>query len=56
MVGGPGLLAACGGSSSAAPTVPRLPLPPDSVLGHPASECPIDTVVVLMMENRSFDH
>jgi phospholipase C len=27
-----------------------------SVLDHPASECPVDTVVVLMMENRSFDH
>jgi len=31
-------------------------VPPDSVLNSPASECPIDTVVVLMMENRSFDH
>jgi phospholipase C len=28
----------------------------DSVLDHPARECPIDTVVVVMMENRSFDH
>jgi phospholipase C len=56
MVGGPGLLAGCGGSSSSTASVPRLPLPPDSVLAHPASECPIDTVVVLMMENRSFDH
>ncbi len=27
-----------------------------SVLDHPASECPVDTVVVLMLENRSFDH
>jgi phospholipase C len=27
-----------------------------SVLDHRAEECPIDTVVVLMMENRSFDH
>src|SRR5262249_33525026 len=26
------------------------------MLGRPASESPIDTVVVLMMENRSFDH
>lgn len=60
MLGGPGLLA-CGGSSSTANTsnasnVPRLPLPPDSVLAHPAAECPVDTIVVLMMENRSFDH
>jgi phospholipase C len=55
MLGGPGLVA-CGGSSSRAAKVPRLPLPPDSVLAHPAAECPVDTVVVLMMENRSFDH
>ena len=54
VLGGPGLVA-CGGSSSSA-SVARLPLPRDSVLAHPASECPIDTVVVLMMENRSFDH
>jgi len=31
-------------------------IPGDSVLNSPAAECPIDTVVVLMMENRSFDH
>jgi phospholipase C len=54
MLGGPGLVA-CGGSARAT-SVPRLPLPPDSVLAQPATECPIDTVVVLMMENRSFDH
>lgn len=29
---------------------------PDSILNHPAVEAPIDTVVVLMMENRSVDH
>jgi len=29
---------------------------PDSILDHPASECPIDTIVIVMMENRSFDH
>ena len=28
----------------------------DSILDHPAKESPIDTVVVLMVENRSFDH
>jgi phospholipase C len=28
----------------------------ESVLDHPASECPVDTIVVLMLENRSFDH
>jgi phospholipase C len=27
-----------------------------TVLDEPARDCPIDTVVVLMMENRSFDH
>jgi phospholipase C len=54
MLGGPGLVA-CGGASTTT-SVARLALPPDSVLAHPASECPIDTVVVLMMENRSFDH
>jgi len=29
---------------------------PESVLAYPAKECPIDRVVVLMLENRSFDH
>ena len=28
----------------------------DRVLDHPASESPIDTIVVVMLENRSFDH
>jgi phospholipase C len=28
----------------------------DRVLDHPARESPIDTVVVVMLENRSFDH
>ena len=28
----------------------------DPLLSGAAKECPIDTVVVLMMENRSFDH
>ena len=27
-----------------------------SVLDAPASACPVDTIVILMMENRSFDH
>ena len=27
-----------------------------SWLDHPASECPVDTVVILYLENRSFDH
>jgi len=30
--------------------------PSDSMLGAAATECPIDTVVIVMMENRSFDH
>jgi phospholipase C len=56
MLGGSGLLACSGRSSPSATKVPRLPLPPDSMLGHAATESPIDTVVVLTMENRSFDH
>jgi phospholipase C len=40
---------------------PRLPdafarLPGGSILDLPASSAPIDTIVVCMMENRSFDH
>ena len=31
-------------------------VPEGSILDLPASESPIDTVVILMMENRSFDH
>jgi phospholipase C len=31
-------------------------VPQGSVLDLPAAECPIDHVVILMMENRSFDH
>ncbi len=31
-------------------------LPQGSLLDHAAADAPIDTVVVLMMENRSFDH
>src|SRR3979490_1756614 len=53
LLGGPGL-AACADAPTSA-KVARLALPPDSVLAHPASECPIARVVVLMMENRSFD-
>jgi phospholipase C len=34
----------------------RLPASSDGILGHPAAECPIDTVVIVMMENRSFHH
>jgi phospholipase C len=30
--------------------------PGGSILDRPATSCPIDTVVVCMMENRSFDH
>ena len=43
-----GVLAACSGKS---PTTTF-----DSVIDHPAKESGIDTVVVLTMENRSFDH
>ena len=31
-------------------------VPSGSILDLPASEAPIDHVVILMMENRSFDH
>ena len=44
-VGG-GLLAACDDSEPSR----------DHMLDHPAKESPIDTVVIVMMENRSFDH
>jgi len=27
-----------------------------SILNHPAASSPVDTIVILMMENRSFDH
>jgi phospholipase C len=43
-----GVLAACSGKS---PTTTF-----DSIIDHPARESGIDTVVVLTMENRSFDH
>src|SRR5262245_24723350 len=65
LVGGAGLLGRRGlsafGSPARVASSPRaaaapLLIPPDSVLNSPATECPIDTVVVLMMENRSFDH
>ncbi|MGZ6884747.1 MAG: alkaline phosphatase family protein [Acidimicrobiia bacterium] len=48
-VAAPAALAAC--SSGRAPTTA-----PDSIVDHPAHESGIDTVVVVMMENRSFDH
>ena len=42
-------ITACGGSDSTPTTVSRRALPaPD--------DAPFDTVVILMMENRSFDH
>src|SRR5215471_6052036 len=61
-IGGPTLLrfgSAASASTRAVPRAPRLAdaqIHADSVLNHPASECPVDTVVVLTMENRSFDH
>ena len=58
LVGGPSLFGfgSSSSSSSPAPTLGGARIPPDSVLNSPAAECPIDTVVVLTMENRSFDH
>jgi phospholipase C len=49
-VGG-GLVTACSGSSGRSPT-PSF----DSIINHNAKDSKIDTVVIVMMENRSFDH
>jgi phospholipase C len=46
--GGAGVLTACSGKSPA----PEF----DSMLNHSAKDSKIDTVVIVMMENRSFDH
>lgn len=56
-----GGLAVAGGQAFEAGAVPlvrsaRERLPQGSLLDHAAADAPIDTVVVLMMENRSFDH
>src|SRR5262245_3873545 len=62
VIGGRGLLgfgstaSASTRGASRAPILAGAQIPGDSVLNHPASECPVDTVVVLTMENRSFDH
>jgi phospholipase C len=58
------LAAGMGGVAALGPTLARLQglttlaraTGTGSVLDHPASESPIDTIVVLMMENRSIDH
>jgi phospholipase C len=58
LVGGRDILG-LGDAARAATRAPMLAgpqVPADSVLNSPASECPIDTVLVLTMENRSFDH
>ncbi|MGH9024712.1 MAG: alkaline phosphatase family protein [Acidimicrobiia bacterium] len=61
LLGGPALLAACsdgggddGGTANGSETSGTRIAP--SVLDMPARDAPIDTVVVVMMENRSFDH
>ena len=57
-IGGPGILG-FGNPSGAATRVPTPGgphVPANSILNSPAAECPIDTVLVLTMENRSFDH
>jgi phospholipase C len=62
VIGGPSLLGFRSPSSAVTRAASRaavpgdVEIPADSVLNHPARECPVDTVVVLMMENRSFDH
>jgi phospholipase C len=53
--------AAAGAATVLGPKLPeafghRLHLPGGSILDLPASAAPIDTIVVCMMENRSFDH
>lgn len=61
---GSALLGACGGTTGEAPaeaaTAARhagtARVAARSILDRPATACPIDHVVVLMMENRSFDH
>jgi phospholipase C len=52
---------ALGGATALASRVPAWARSPertftDSTLNHQAADCPVDTIVVLMMENRSFDH
>src|SRR5688500_6900833 len=49
----PGLPSIFGGTIAAREAVARKQ---PSILDLPASEAPIDHIVVLMMENRSFDH
>jgi len=51
------LLAACSSSKSASPSSsqPAASLGPKGLPANPA-DAPFDTIVVLMMENRSFDH
>jgi phospholipase C len=57
-IGGPTLLGFGNPSSAAsqAPTLGGPHVPANNILNSPASECPIDTILVLTMENRSFDH
>ena len=43
-------------TAEAMPRAVTAPMAAGSVLAGNASECPIDTIVVVMMENRSFDH
>src|SRR5438445_13818711 len=57
-IGGPSILG-FGNSSRAASRPPTLggpKAPANSILNSPATECPIDTILVRTMENRSFDH
>jgi phospholipase C len=60
LLGGPALLAACSngddGGGDAAGSETDAATTPASVLDLPAREASFDTVVVVMMENRSFDH
>ena len=52
LLGGPTLLGAAAGDGAKSGTAKQ----PRGMLELPAKESPIETVVVVMMENRSFDH
>jgi phospholipase C len=43
-------------AATASRMIRRRAAPSDSVLEHAAANCPVDTIVIVMMENRSFDH
>ncbi|HET9729580.1 MAG TPA: alkaline phosphatase family protein [Acidimicrobiia bacterium] len=56
LLGAAGVLAACSSKSSPAPTRPASSTTSVSTALPPPATAPFDTVVVVTMENRSFDH